>query len=80
MSSLKMKYISYLLVSAIIANQLLYGLAVLLEPNCGQIPFRMRIFGGMDAGLVSTPWMAFLHNHLQFLCGGSLITSGMYLY
>ncbi|XP_002034139.2 chymotrypsin-like protease CTRL-1 [Drosophila sechellia] len=74
MSSLKMKYMPCFLVSFIIANQLPYGLTLLLEPNCGQKAFQMRILGGQDAVLSSTPWMAFLHNHLQFVCGGSLIT------
>ncbi|XP_043644410.1 serine protease grass [Drosophila teissieri] len=69
-----MKYIPCLLLFSIIGNQLFCGLALLLDPNCGKRQFEWRIVNGHDAELNSTPWMAFLHNPLQFLCGGSLIT------
>ncbi|XP_039481953.1 chymotrypsin-like protease CTRL-1 [Drosophila santomea] len=69
-----MKYIPCLLISLIIGSQLFYGLALLLDPNCGKRQFQWRIIHGVNAELNSTPWMVFLHNYLQFLCGGSLIT------
>ncbi|KAH8348451.1 hypothetical protein KR084_007541, partial [Drosophila pseudotakahashii] len=74
--SFEMKFILCVLVSFILGEQLFHGSAKLLDPNCGLSRYRTRISGGRDAKLNSTPWMVFLHDNSEFVCGGSLITSG----
>ncbi|XP_017044394.1 serine protease grass [Drosophila ficusphila] len=42
----------------------------------GRIPrISYRILGGRDAGLSLNPWMVYLHDGLEFICGGSLLTN-----
>nr|XP_016999469.2 serine protease grass [Drosophila takahashii] len=74
-----MKYMLGLLVCFIIGDQLFHGSATLLDPNCGLSRYRTRISGGRDAELNSAPWMVFLHDNFEFVCGGSLITSAFVL-
>ncbi|XP_054877284.1 transmembrane protease serine 9-like [Poeciliopsis prolifica] len=41
--------------------------------ECGRLPIRNRIIGGMDAYLGTWPWQASLHQKGFAFCGGSLI-------
>nr|XP_016923390.2 serine protease grass isoform X1 [Drosophila suzukii] len=66
--------------SAVIVFCLLFChsvLARLLEPNCGiradVATYRTRIIGGRNVQIASHPWMAYLHQESQFICGGTLI-------
>ncbi|XP_017077641.1 chymotrypsin-like protease CTRL-1 [Drosophila eugracilis] len=69
-----MKHIPSLLFCCIIGGTFFQESTAFLEPICGVYPYRSRIYGGSQAGLSSAPWMAFLHDQSQFICGGSLIT------
>ncbi|XP_017077337.1 serine protease grass [Drosophila eugracilis] len=62
-----------LLAILILGSQYSVGFAVLLDNNCGVSTSSYRITGGRDAGLMSAPWMAYLHTNPRFICGGSLV-------
>jgi len=80
LKSSMMKNILIVLLCLTIGNQVLHGSAKLLDPNCLARRFRSRISGGTTAELNSAPWMVFLHDRMDFVCGGSLITRGLYVF
>ncbi|XP_041632747.1 CLIP domain-containing serine protease B9 [Drosophila kikkawai] len=54
-----------------------YSLGQFLDNNCGYtvpLPPQSRVYGGRNAIIGSSPWMAYLIYNSAFHCGGTLIT------